>query len=97
MEFTLKKENKIYLFRCNIKIKQFSDKLNYKKLKLFKIKKVLSLINYRLLLLKIINIYLVFYILFFELAFFEILKILIIKINLINLNVEYKIKIVLNC
>jgi len=46
MEFTFKKKKKIYLFRYNIKIKQFSDKLNYKKLELFKIKKVLSLINY---------------------------------------------------
>jgi len=46
MKFTLKKENKIYLFYCNIKIKQLSDKLNYKKLKLFKIKKVLGLVNY---------------------------------------------------
>ena len=41
-----KKENKIYLFYCNIKTKQFSNKLNYKKLKSFKIKKILSLINY---------------------------------------------------
>ena len=46
MEFILKKGNKVYLFRCNIKIKRFSDKLDYKKLKLFKIEKVLSLINY---------------------------------------------------
>jgi len=81
----------------NIKIKQFSDKLNYKKLKSFKIEKILNLINYQLLLFKIINIYLIFYILFFKLVFFKMLKILIIKINLINLNVKYKIKIILNC
>jgi len=85
------------LFYYNIKIKQFNNKLNYKKLELFKIEKVLSLVNYWLLLLKIINIYLIFYILFFELAFFGILKILIIEINLVNLNAKYKIKIVLNC
>jgi len=46
MKFIFKKENKVYLFRYNIKIKQFSNKLNYKKLRLFKIKKILSLINY---------------------------------------------------
>jgi len=97
MEFTLKKENKIYLFRCNIKIKQFSDKLNYKKLKSFKIKKILNLVNYRLLLLKTINIYLIFYISLFKLIPFEILKASIIKINPVNLNVEYEIKIILNC
>ena len=46
MKFTLKKGNKIYLLHRNIKIKQFSNKLNYKKLKLFKIEKVLNLVNY---------------------------------------------------
>ena len=81
MEFMFKKKKKIYLFYCNIKIKQFNDKLNYKKLKLFKIKKILNLVNYQLLLLKIINIYLIFYILFFKLAFFKMLKALIIEIN----------------
>jgi len=50
-----------------------------------------------LLLLKTINIYLVFYILLFKLAPFEILKALVIKINLVNLNAKYKVKIVLNC
>jgi len=64
---------------------------------LFKIEKILGLINYQLLLLKIMNIYLVFYILFFELALFEMLKILIIEINLVNLNIKYKVEIVLNC
>jgi len=65
-------------------------------LKLFKIEKILSLINYRLSLFKIINIYLIFYILFFKLAFLKALKALIIKINLVNLNVKYEIKIILN-
>ena len=85
------------MFCCNVKIKQLSDKLNYKKLKPFKIKKVLNLINYWLLLLKTINIYLIFYILLFKLVPPKVLKALIIKINLINLNVEYEIKIVLDC
>ena len=36
----LKKENKVYLVWKNIKIKKFNNKLNYKKFKLYIIKKV---------------------------------------------------------
>jgi len=43
---TLKKGDKVYLLRRNIKIKRSSDKLDHKKLGPFKIEKVLSLINY---------------------------------------------------
>jgi len=47
MKFTFKEKNKVYLLYCNIKIKRFNNKLNYKKLKFFKIEKILKLINYK--------------------------------------------------
>jgi len=63
----LKKGNKVYLFIRNITIKKPSKKLNYKKIKLFKIKKSIKNISFELDLPKIIKIYPVFYILFFKL------------------------------
>ncbi len=57
----------IYLFKKNIKIKRLSDKLNYTKLGLFKIEKRLRLIIYKLIILKGIRIYLIFYILLLKL------------------------------
>ncbi|OHF04550.1 hypothetical protein CORC01_00021, partial [Colletotrichum orchidophilum] len=49
-----KKKNNVYLFYYNIKIKQLSNKLNYKKLNLFKIIKKVLLINFKLKLLNTI-------------------------------------------
>ncbi|OHF01561.1 hypothetical protein CORC01_03051, partial [Colletotrichum orchidophilum] len=46
-----------------------NNKLNYKKLRLFKIIKKVLLINFKLKLLNIIRYYLVFYILFLKLIF----------------------------
>jgi len=97
MKLIFKEGNKIYLLRCNIKMKRLNNKLNYKKLESFRIKKILKLVNYKLILFKIINIYLIFYILFLKLTFLSVFVILIIKINLINLNVKYKVKVILNC
>jgi len=57
-----------YLLRRNIKTKRLSDKLDFKKLRLFKIKKKLGLVTYKLILLKDIRIYLVFYIVLLEKA-----------------------------
>ena len=57
-----------YLLRRNIKTKRLSDKLDFKKLRLFKIKKKLGLVTYRLILPKDIRIYLVFYIVLLEKA-----------------------------
>ena len=74
-----------------------NNKLNYKKLELFKIKKILELINYKLILFKIINIYLIFYIFLLKLTFSSVSIAPITEINLVNLNIEYKIKIILNC
>ncbi|KAK1482998.1 hypothetical protein CABS01_02734, partial [Colletotrichum abscissum] len=50
----LKKGDSTYFFYYNIKTKRLSNKLNYKKLKLFKIIKKVLLINYKLKLLNII-------------------------------------------
>ena len=54
--------------RRNIKTKRLSDKLDFKKLELFKIKKKLGLVTYRLTLPKDIKIHLVFYIVLLEKA-----------------------------
>jgi hypothetical protein len=92
----LKEKNKIYLIQRNIQTKQPSTKLDYKKLGLFKIKKIIGLINYKLVLPKIINIYLVFYISLLGLVLLEVLPALVTKIELINLNTKYKIKEILD-
>jgi hypothetical protein len=77
----LKKKNRIYLIQRNIQTKQPNTKLDHKKLGLFKIPKIIGLVNYKLVLPKTINIYLVFYISLLE---------------LVNLNTEYKIKEILD-
>jgi hypothetical protein len=53
----------VYLLRKNIKTKRLSNKLDYKKLGPFKIKRKIGPINYKLSLPYIIKIYLIFYIL----------------------------------
>ncbi|KAK1457870.1 hypothetical protein CMEL01_15853, partial [Colletotrichum melonis] len=50
----LKKGDSTYFFYYNIKTKRLSNKLNYKKLKLFEIIKKVLLINYELKLLNMI-------------------------------------------
>ena len=51
----------IYLLRKNIKTKRLSTKLDYTKLRLFKIKKILELVIFELDLSKTIRIYSIFY------------------------------------
>jgi hypothetical protein len=46
MESKLKKGEKVYLLRKNIQTKRPSNKLDYKKLELFKIDKKIGLVNY---------------------------------------------------
>jgi hypothetical protein len=70
--------------------------LDHKKLELFKIKKINGPINYKLILLKIINIYPIFYISLFKQAPPGVLFTSIIKIKPINPNTEYKIEDILN-
>jgi hypothetical protein len=67
-ELTLGKEDRVYLFYKNIKTKRLNDKLDYKKIRPFKIKKKLLDINFKLLLPTKIQIYSVFYILLLELV-----------------------------
>jgi hypothetical protein len=96
IEPILKEKDKIYLIRRNIRTKQPSTKLDHKKLGPFKIKKVIGLINYELVLPKIINIHLVFYISLLELVLPGVLPAPITKIELVNPNAKYKIKKILD-
>lgn len=61
-----KEENNVYLFCRNIKTKRPSDKLDYKKIGLFRILQKLSEISYELSLSLTMRIYPVFYISLFE-------------------------------
>jgi hypothetical protein len=51
----------VYLLKTNIKTKRKSDKLNFKKLESFKIKKKLRPVTFKLKLLKEIKIHLIFH------------------------------------
>jgi hypothetical protein len=63
---------------------------------LFKIKRIIRLVNYKLVLPKTINIYPVFYISLLELILSGILLAPVTEIELVNLNAEYKIEEVLD-
>ena len=47
-ELTFKKGNKVFLLRKKLKIKRLNRKLDYVKIELFKVTKVVSLVNYKL-------------------------------------------------
>jgi hypothetical protein len=96
IEPTFKKKDKIYLIQQNIQTKQPSIKLDHKKLGLFRIKKVIRLVNYKLVLPKTINIYLIFYISLLELILLGVLLVPVTEIELINLNTKYKIEEILD-
>jgi hypothetical protein len=93
---TLKEKNKVYLIQRNIQTKQSSTKLDHKKLGLFKIKKIIGLVNYKLILPKTINIYLVFHISLLEPVLLGVLLAPITEIEPVNPNTEYKIKEILD-
>jgi len=97
MESTLKKEDKVYLLHRNIKTKQLSDKLDYKKLRPFKIKKVLGPVNYRLSLPKTMNIHPIFHISLLKPAPSGAPETPITEINPVNPNAEYEVKTILDC
>jgi hypothetical protein len=84
------------LIQRNVQIKQLSTKLDHKKLRLFKIKRIIRLVNYKLVLPKTINIYPVFYISFLELILLGVLPVPVIEIELVNPNIEYKIEEILD-
>jgi hypothetical protein len=96
IEPILKKRDKIYLIRRNIQTKQPSIKLDHKKLGLFKIKRIIGLVNYKLVLPKTINIYPVFYISLLELVLLGVLLALVTEIEPVNPNIKYKIEEILN-
>jgi hypothetical protein len=70
----LRKENLIYLLRRNIKIIRLSDKLDSKKIGLFKIKRNIRDISFELKLPPTIKIYPIFHFSLLELAHFDIFK-----------------------
>jgi hypothetical protein len=96
IEPTLKKKDKIYLIQRNIQTKQPSTKLDHKKLRLFKIKRIIGLVNYKLVLPKTINIHPVFHISLLELVLLGALLVLVTEIELVNPNTEYKIEEILD-
>jgi hypothetical protein len=77
-------------------MKRPSNKLDYKKLELFKISKVVRLVNYYLELPKTINIYLIFHISLLELVLLGVLKALYIEIELVNSNTKYEVEEILD-
>jgi hypothetical protein len=95
-ELTLKERDKVYLDRRNIRTKQLSDKLDNKKLSLFKIKVVKRRLNYELSLLKNISIFLVFHISLLELVLSGVLSTSITEIRPVNPNAEYEVKDILD-
>jgi hypothetical protein len=84
------------LIRRNIQIKQPSTKLDHKKLGIFKIKRIVGLVNYKLVLPKTINIYPVFYISFLELVLLGVPLVPVIEIKPVNPNTEYEIEEILD-
>jgi hypothetical protein len=92
----LKKGDKVYLIQWNIQTKQPNIKLDHKKLGLFKIKRIIRLINYELVLPKTMNIYPVFYISLLELVLLGVPLAPVTEIKLVNPNTEYKIEEILD-
>jgi hypothetical protein len=96
IEPIFKKKDKIYLIQRNIQTKQPSTKLDHKKLGLFKIKRVIGPVNYKLVLPRTMNIYPVFYISLLEPILPGILPAPVTKIEPVNPNIEYKIEEILD-
>src|SRR5271165_6878697 len=87
----LKKGDKVYLLKCNINIKQLSNKLDFKKLRLYKIKRAIELVNFKLLLLHNLRIHLIFYIALLELVLSLILLLDKEEIQPINKEIKYNV------
>ena len=68
IEPLLKKGDRVYLLRRNIKTKRPSNKLDFKKLGLFQVTEVVSLVNYQLQLPKNSRLYTIFHVLLLELV-----------------------------
>src|SRR5271165_6259278 len=87
----LKKGDKVYLLRCNINTKQLSNKLDFKKLGLYKIKRAIGLVNFELLLLHNLRIHPIFHIALLELALDLILLLNGEEIQPINKETKYDV------
>jgi hypothetical protein len=77
----LREKNLVYLLRRNIKIIRPSDKLDLKKIDLFKVKRNIRDISFELKFLLIIKIYSIFYISLLESAHSDIFKELISELD----------------
>jgi len=97
VEPTLKKGDKVYLLRKNIKTKRPSDKLDNKKLGPFEIKEVKGPVNYELRLPKSMNIHPVFHVSLLELAPPGAPKAPTTEIEPVNPEEEYEVEQVLDC
>jgi hypothetical protein len=95
-ELTLKEGDKVYLDRRNIRTKRPSDKLDNKKLSLFKIKAVKGRLNYELSLLKNISIFPVFHISLLEPALPGALPAPVTEIQPVNPNDKYEVEDILD-
>ena len=87
----LKKGDKVYLLKCNINTKQLSNKLDFKKLGLYKIKRAIGLVNFELLLLHNSRIHPIFHVALLELADNLILLLDREEIQPINKETEYNV------
>jgi hypothetical protein len=96
IEPAFKEGDKVYLIQRNIQIKQPNTKLDYKKLGLFKIKRIIEPINYELVLPKNINIHPIFHISLLELVLPGVLLVPVTEIEPINPNTEYKVEEILD-
>jgi hypothetical protein len=65
---SMREGEKVFLLQQNIKTKQSYNKLNYKKLRSFRIREKIGLLNYKLELLKTIRIHLIFHVSLLEKA-----------------------------
>jgi len=96
-ESTLKKRNKAYLLRRNIKMKRSSNKLNHTKLESYKILKIKESINYKLDLSTSMRIHLIFYICLLKSANLNTsIQTESSEIDSESQNVEYKVEDILN-
>jgi len=95
--FTLKKKDKVYLLRRNIKTKRSSNKLNHTKLKSYKILEIKESINYKLNLSTFMKIHLIFYICLLKSVNSNTsIQTKSSEINSESQNVEYKVENILN-
>jgi transposase InsO family protein len=94
---TLKKGDKVYLLRKNVKTKRPSDKLDHKKLGPFEIEEVRGPVNYRLKLPKTMEIHPVFHVSLLEPAPLGAPPAPITEVQPINPNAVYDVEEILDC